>query len=273
MAYSKLIQFLGNPTRSSRSAFILGCGRSGTTMLARALAQSPSVDFYNEDHPDLFRKYHLLSLTNVDRTVDASYARLVVIKPILDTHRAVELLNGYPDSLILYAFRHYSDVINSSRAKWDDRWFENVARWVETDFAEFEVRPPEKTINLIMEVWRQELDVPSGIAVRWLFYNHLYYDLGLDTSERVKLVRYGSLAENPATVLSEVTKFLGIPFNSRMAKGIHATSIGKEAAPIIDNVIDKHCSQLWHRLVTDSQSTSADGRERSSAKAGAALDS
>jgi hypothetical protein len=250
-----LWQRLNNPSGRTRPAFVVGCGRSGTTLLVSELGRSWQVDLYSEDHPAAFSQYRLHPLTEINRLVKGSHAAVALFKPILETQRTHELLARFPNSRALFAFRHYDDVINSALKRFGaTNWLNRVRRWMNEDFAEFAVlRPPRETTAFIRDFWRDDVSPATGTALYWLFYNRLYFDLGLAQDLRVRLVRYETLVGAPHGEFQQICEFLGIRFDSAMAKGVFGSSIGRDDPPSIDPLIAAACDELWERLCAQAE--------------------
>jgi len=251
----RLRQRLQNPSGKSRPVFLVGCGRSGTSMLVYHLARSWRVELYNEDHPAAFERWRLRDLSVLDSLLEQSYAPLVLFKPILDTHRTRLLLARFPEAKVIFAFRHYTDVINSSLKRFGiENRINHVRGWMNEDFAEFATAPPPpKTQAFIRSLWNPALSPESGAALYWLFYNRLYFDLGLKQEARVKLVRYESVVANSQPEFQALCQFLGIPFEPQMVEGIFASSVKQAELPNLDPAVRRACDALWQQLCRETE--------------------
>jgi hypothetical protein len=239
-----------NPARQTTPAFLVGCGRSGTGMLVHHLSQSWQMALYNETNPAAFEKYRLRDLSVIESLVDRSYAQVTLFKPILDTCQTAVLLARFPAAKIIFAFRHYDDVINSSaKAFGTNSRFHHVQAWIDDDFSEFAVPPPETTKNFVRSRWRLSLSPASGAALYWLFYNRLYFDLNLDQDERVRLVCYESVVKNPAEQFEGLCQFMGLQFTPQIIEGVFSSSIGHSSPPEIDPQIRDDCEELRQQLL------------------------
>ena len=246
-------QRLNNPSGKSSPVFLVGCGRSGTSMLVFHLSRSWQIDLYNEDHPHAFVRWRLREPSVVRALVQKSKAQVVLFKPILDTHMTQELLKEFAGAKALFVFRHYDDVINSSLKKFGiENWKERVDRWIGADFAEFSTVPPSlESRERIRRLWQPALSPESATALYWLFYNSLYYDLGLYADSRVHLVQYENLVSAPQQQFDAICKFLSISLIPDMMEGVFATSIARQAQPKIEQNIRDACEQLWQKLSRD----------------------
>jgi len=243
-------QRLHNPSRQTIPAFVVGCGRSGTSMLLHHLGRSWAVDPYNENHPAAFEKWRLRPLDVIEKLVDRSYAQVTLFKPVLSTPHSREYLTRFPDVRLIFVYRHYYDVVNSSLKQFGpaDR-LAHVNSWIADDFSEFApVSPPEQTKAVVRRLWKPSLSPESAASLYWLFYNSLYFDLGLDQEERARLIGYESLVANAGPQIRDACAFLSLKFEPAMAAGIFSTSVGRDETPPIDQDIESACEALWQQL-------------------------
>jgi hypothetical protein len=250
LVQKQLWQRISNQRGKTEPVFLVGCGRSGTNMIVQRLSRSYSLDLYNEDHPDVFINWRLKSLWAIKKALKKSYARRILFKPILDTHRICQLLYKFPSAKALFAFRHFSGVVQSSIKRFGpNNRIGHVNSWIKDDFSEFKTAPPpEETKSFIRSLWKPSLNYESGAALYWLFYNRLYFDLHLDREPRVSLVRYESVVLNPSKEFQEICMFLDLPFHPRMVEGIYTKSINQNPFPTMDEDILNACNQLWNQM-------------------------
>jgi hypothetical protein len=249
-AQRQVQQRLYNPGGRSRPAFLIGCGRSGTSMLVMQLGRSWQLDIYNENSAAAFENWFLRDFPVIQQLIDDSHAPIVLFKPILETYRACRLLEQFPDAKIVFAFRHYHDVVNSSLKKFGvQNRINHVNGWIKDDFSEFaDLRPPLETQEYIRACWQPDLSPQSGAALYWLFQNRLFFDLGLADSNSARLVCYEAVVSNPAEQFAALCDFLEVRFEPPMAEGIFDSSIQRDSIPLIDPHIEQECEQLWQRL-------------------------
>ena len=245
-----LWQRLHNPSGITTSVFIVGCGRSGTSMLLHHLGRSWSVDSYNENDAAAFEKFRLRSLDTVEALTEGSFADVILFKPVLTTPHSREYLTRFPAARLVFVFRHYNDVVNSSIKRFGpaDR-LAHVNDWMANDFAEFApIVPPEATRDIVRRLWRPDLTPESAAALYWLFYNGLYFDLELDLEERALLIGYERLVAEPENEIRAVCDFLNLGFEPVMIEGIVASSIGRDDKPSLDPDVQSACESLLRRL-------------------------
>ncbi|MCI0549849.1 MAG: sulfotransferase [Anaerolineae bacterium] len=241
---------LSNPNKNSIPVFLVGCGRSGTSMVLRSLGKSYKVEIYNETHSSAFERFRLKDFGIIEQLNNVGYAKIKLYKPILDTHMAVEYLSGFPSAKIIFMYRHYSDVISSSiRYFGVDNWPSRVVRWIDNDFEEFaSAPPPNETKHRIRSLWANRLSAESSIALYWLFYNRLYIDLGLNQNPNVILINYENIVTRSDVEFHNLCRFLGVEYSQNMSKGMFATSIKHNSVRNLDETIKIECENLWDYL-------------------------
>jgi hypothetical protein len=218
-------------------------------MIVHHLSKSWQMALYNENNPAAFERFRLRDLAVIESLINRSYAQVTLFKPILDTCQTRVLLSRFPAAKIIFAYRHYDDVINSSaKAFGTNSRLNHVQSWINDDFSEFAVPPPEETKNYVRSRWKPSLSLESGAALYWLFYNRLFFDLNLDQDERVKLVCYESVVLDPAKEFESLCQFLGLEFKPQIIEGVFASSIGHDSPPQIDPDIRADCDELKQRL-------------------------
>ena len=245
-----ILSRLNNPYKKSMPVFLIGCGRSGTNMLTKGLAKSFQIKLYNENHPAAFEDFRVKDFTAIEQLNKTGYIWIKLYKPILDTHLARKYLSHFQNAKIIFIFRHYDDVINSSiKLFGPDNWPTRVKNWITNDFAEFaSASPPDITKEYIQNRWHKNLSSPNAIALYWLFYNRLYFDLGLNHNERVILIRYEDIVTKPNIEFHKLCKFLGIKYSDDMIEGIFSSSIKRNTSPEIEPSLRKDCDHLLEKL-------------------------
>lgn len=240
-------------TGTSTPVFLVGCGRSGTSMLIWQLDKSWQIQLYNENHPAAFDNFRLRDLKTIETLTQSSRAPVTLYKPILDTNMTPMLMQRFPTSKVIFAFRHYDDVINSSLKKFGTHnRINHVKRWMEDDFAELSAAPPpESSKNFVRERWQPDMSPEEGAALFWLFYNRLYYDLPLHGNERVDLIRYETLVAEPRQEFERLTRFMGLTFEERMVEGVFASSVKRDKSPALRDSLRADCDALYHQLSQD----------------------
>ena len=222
--------------------FVLGCQRSGTTMLLATLNESAQIDVYYESDERAFESFRLRERDVVEPLIASSTATAVALKPICDSHLAPELLSAYAGSKGIWIYRDYRDVANSALAKWG-----NDA----VDFLRWGSRQrglSQETLDRVRRVWRPGIAPHEAFALFWYQRNHLFFDLDLANDPRVLLVRYENLVTKPQEFFPPVFAFIAVPFSKRLISRVSPASVRKNAAPRFQPGISVMCEDLMQRL-------------------------
>jgi hypothetical protein len=241
-----------HPAGNSRAGlvFVLGTQRSGTTMLLDVLDRSRDTEVHHEYDSAAMDAFRLRPPAVIDRLAERSAARVVVLKPITESHRADWLLNRFPDTRAIWVFRSYQDVANSAIAKWPGENTEFVDRVREGNLQALDwrgERVSEETLVTVRGLAQRSLGEPEGAALFWYARNALYFELDLVNDPRVLLVRYDALVAEPEEFPS-MFQFLGLPFDRRFVDSVSRTSIGRRPFGPIREDVRLLCDGMMQRL-------------------------
>lgn len=229
--------------------FVFGEMRSGTNMLTDCLDRSMQTVTYNESDDDAFRDYALLDNQKIAALINSAKGSHVTFKSLADSARAVELLDLFPSAKAIWIFRNFDDVVNSAMRKWTEHRaylayiIENPekAAWRAMNL-------PPSLVELIKTHYARGVDDTSARALIWYVRNSLYFEQGLDVSDRVQLVRYEYLAQNPREEFERAFGFLGLPLSESYYEEVSVRSISRDPAPNIDPEIKGLCQGLFDQL-------------------------
>jgi hypothetical protein len=250
----------------SRALFILGCQRSGTTMLINQLDGDWRVKTFGEfsgvnrsaagRRPWSVRSQSRYSirmkpLDEVAAKLERCPHPLVVLKPLAESQKAPAILLRIDRAVCVWVFRHYRDVARSNvklftpevtRYNLDPIVREQSDNWR----AEL---VPEDVRELIARHYSEDMSPFDGAALFWLARNRLFFDLGLASDERVMPLKYEDLVAEPELSLRRLYLHAGIAFpGPRIADGIDASSVGLGRELDLSEEIERACEQLWSEL-------------------------
>lgn len=233
--------------------FIFGCQRSGTTLLQEVLGLAPEVAMFHESDPRAMTPDHrLLPRDTVPRLIASEWPRRTVLKPLVDSHQADQLLAQYPGSRALWLYRRYPDVVNSLERIWpgSHRGPISCLRHRQFDLAGWMgERVSDEVLAHVDALWRDDLTDLEAAALTWCMRNYLYFELGLDRmADRVLLIKYRDMVEAAEEVMPRVFQFLELPYDPAYVAGIQTWNIGKEPEPPLDPRIQALCERMLERL-------------------------
>jgi hypothetical protein len=233
--------------------FVVGCNRSGTNMVCKAIgASAHGWDYPERQFSVAFNGYYLRPDRIIEWLIRLTPAPIVTFGSILDSQFTDDLLSRFGGSRAIWVYRRYEDVANScARTQWSHQ-MKDIARWV----ARGELRRlgarghriGRDTQLLFAQLFREDLTDEESACLYWYMRNRLYFDLHLDTDPRVLIVQYEDAALNKEKAFRRIFRFLGFPFDPVILDGVFATSVGKHPAPAIEPSIREMCDDLKARL-------------------------
>lgn len=243
----------GAPRGSGVALLVLGCQRSGTTLMTRLLEADPAVKVHPEHSPVSWRDRHGLRLpppAELAEQVARSRHPLLVWKPLVESQNAAALLDALPRSRGLWMFRHYADVARSNLARFGEgngvKNLRSIARgrhdW-RAEGASPEVR------RVVAEHFSESMNPWDAAALFWWARNRLFFEQELGSRDDLRTCRYEELVADPLRVLRGIHAFVGrdAPKASSVA-GVSPASValGREI-PLSAGVVAL-CEELLGRL-------------------------
>ncbi len=238
----------------TRTLLIFGCQRSGTTALQHVFAADPNVVSFGELGL-AFERWPFNHRLRHHRTVRAmttlTGASMVVIKPLVESHRVVDLLDRLPGSRAVWMYRHYADVASSNLKRFGpDNGRSNVTRALSGDPRDWRTQG----------VGEHELEVLSGFefdslgshdfaALFWWLRNQLFFDQHLVDEDRLRMCSYRALVTEPQETIDAMYELAGVePLRPGAGARIHRSSIDKGKDIELDPQVRDLCETMWRLL-------------------------
>lgn len=240
------------PAKATRVILILGCQRSGTTMLANLLGLSPLVRVYGEGDPKYFRQdgsrqFH--PQEDLAKLLSCEKSPFTMLKPLCESQRAEVLLDDLPGSKALWIFRNYRECV-ASHLKYYREFHDGVEYIRELLNGDTLCWKNENVSANMLTYLRSFKDQPinaaTAYALYWLARNSLYWSVA--QSQRVQLVNYERIVSHPTLEVQRVFQFLGVPYRERFVRLVgRGRSISKELG--IDREVAQRCEEMHQRLL------------------------
>jgi Sulfotransferase domain len=253
-SFKRIVRTLApTPTSQRRSLLVFGCQRSGTTMLQQSLLdRSRQVIVLGEKDPKLVLPADPERLRwKPPAEVSAALARLpfelVVTKPLVESHRAAELLDSLPNSSAIWMFRHYLAVASSNLAKFGTANGHNdLEKLLSGGSGEWRAQCNDEVRDQIQSLVSKGVSDFDAAALFWWARNQLYFDQQLWQDSRVRLLRYESVVHNPAGCLAGLNDFLGLSIPVEAA----GRAIRQSATPRaqLQPTVEELCAELFDRF-------------------------
>lgn len=256
-AYQKFI--LGSKN-SKQLVFVLGCQRSGTTMLDRCFRKDFRTKVYGElglavghDNSSQYDDARRLkTFAEVEQIVAKEKAPLLIAKPIVESQNALALLHHFPGSKVIWVYRHYKDVANSSLKKFGtESTKKNLTPIIDPTIGPgwASEKVSEQTRQIVANYYSEDTPIYDGKVLFWYVRNILFFELKLHENPTVMLCRYEDIVTNPSQVMRNIYKFINYDYpGDHLVEGIHNHSVklGKDIE--LNQNLEALCLGLLHKL-------------------------
>ncbi len=241
---------------------ILGCQRSGTTLMTKIFEKDWQVKVYPEHSKlstgDQLDGLRLNPLPDVSQELTKDRYPLIVLKPLVESQIGHRLLDYFDDAYGLWMYRHYKDVAASNLKRFGfDNGIKNL-RFIASDrISNWRAENlPEYVHSLVREHFSESMHPYDAAALFWYVRNTLFFDQHLDRHPRVKLCRYADLVLNPKESVQAVYSYVNQPYpGDQVIEDVHSSSIGKGQQSQISAEIEELCSHMWTRLEDAAESS------------------
>lgn len=253
--YKRIYQyFRGNHNDQKKILFIVGCQRSGTTLMTRIFKRDIHTRVFGEfsrisnQDPDNIR---LNPLHRVKEQLKDENADFIIGKPLVESQRIREILDYFEESRAIWMFRHYKDVA-----------FSNLNRFGEgnglDDLEPIAWKMPfnwrtelisEATQEQIIKIFDKNMSPLDAAAWFWWVRNRIFFEHNLYDDQRIKLVKYEDLAIQPQKIMKEIYRFSGAPYpGDQILSEISPGSVGKASDQQLSLEVADKCEEMWLEL-------------------------
>ncbi len=218
-----------HPFRMARGratpVFVLGYGRSGTTMLIDALEHDMRIEVYQENDPRIARQF-LLEWERLAPAITACQAPVAVMKPILDSFAVKRLLSVHPKARVLWMLRDVDAVVRSALKKFGPGVAESLQRNVngQPDDSWLARGAPAEALQQLRSLEQGQLATEDWMALVWWIVNRTLIVENLSAESRLTLVRYERLLQSPEETMQQVYDVLGLPVRPASIRWLEAGS-------------------------------------------------
>lgn len=245
----KLRHRIFSNVESSVPVFVGGEQRSGTNFLTEVLNRCVETNCFLENDDEAFDNYMLRDLTVIKSLTSVSRAKITVFKSISDSQNISAIFTALPTAKVIWAFRQYSDVVNSSIRNFTEHRKYLYYMLHEPIIARWRLQNvTTEDLALVRYHYDRGADDASSRALIWYLRNTLFFQQDLDKNPGVIITKYEELVTKPAEQFEKVYRFLDVQ-SDRQASEIASTgSLNKNARPTIDEEIAALCDSVYERL-------------------------
>lgn len=193
----------------------------------------------------------LNALTDVSSRLAAPRARLVLAKPLVESHRLGTLLDELEYTRSVWMYRHYRDVVNSNMNRFGaDNGFSDIAPILSGDESNWRaVGLTEDTVQTVRGLSQGALSRDDAAALFWYARNTHFFNQDLANEPRVRLQRYADLVSEPAKVMREIYNFAGRDYpGDTILRDVRSSSVGKGVEIELSEPVRALCEHMLQRL-------------------------
>jgi hypothetical protein len=245
----------GEPRGRAKVLFILGCQRSGTTLMTELFEADPGAKVYPEHSSlsaaDAVDRLRLGPTDVVASAVRRSRFPRIVLKPLVESQRARALLDAIPGSRALWMVRGWRDVVRSNLARFGDaNGIRNLRFIVEGCAANWRAEClPAEVDAVVADLFDEDMAPSDAAALFWWVRNQHYFAQRLDSEPRVRMCIYEDLVSDPTSEMKRIYGFMGedMPGDLGFAR-VSGSSVGLGASIEVSPRVASLCDELQARL-------------------------
>jgi hypothetical protein len=248
------VQYIKFQKGYSKALMILGCQRSGTTLISHLFNQL--------DYSRVFGEFSILSNKGVDRIrlnsseevisiFEKSHSPLIVFKPLVESQNAKRLLDTIPKSNVLWVYRNYRDVAASDVKKFaKTAGHGNILPIINNDHSNWRSENvSEETRSIIKSMYSEQLSPQDCACLFWYARNILFYEQALESNDQVYIWPYEDFIGSPQTMFNQLIASLALPKpKNEIFQDIYNDSVNSSSDLVINKDINDLCANLLERL-------------------------
>jgi len=249
-----IIQGVKYPRGYRHCVMIMGCQRSGTTLISNIFNKLPYARVYGEFSKLSNHDTDRLRLNSVDSILEEIkniYAPLIVMKPLVESQNALSLLNAIPSSNVLWIYRHYLDVAKSDALKFSaTAGHGNLQAIITNDEKNWRCQGLDKeTRYKIKTIYSEKLSGLECSSLFWYARNSLYFQQNLRKHKNVSLWSYEHFLTDVAGHFNRLLVPQGFNLPSLdLAKDTYLNVANDSAISPIHQDVEILCANLYKKI-------------------------
>jgi hypothetical protein len=172
----------------------------------------------------------------------------VAAKPLVESDRAVELMDVADPVKAVWMLRHYRGVAQSSLRRFgENNSFEDLQPFCDHDPLDWRCRGAStETRQTVIELMNDGLAPLDAAALFWWARNQLYFQQQLWRDERIRIIRYERACNSSEEVAAALAEYIEIPLPQRsiVAKVRSEPEKGSEMKELSPEV-ERLCQKMW----------------------------
>jgi len=247
--------FKHRPDLDKTVLFIVGCQRSGTSIIHHLFRLDWDAVTYDEINPlssrDSDEGLRLNPMPEVKARIQANRSPLVVCKPLVESQNLDLLLGLFPITWAIWMYRDYRAVVLSNLKYFgQDTGHRDLAFIIAGDSTNWRAEKiAESDRDIIMGLYSPDMDPRDAAALYWCARNSLFFSRGFDSDDRVKTCRYSDLVTRPAEIMAYAYRFIDRPYpGDRIVADVFTGSKGRGRDLDLSPSVRELCEGMLTRL-------------------------
>lgn len=250
----KLIKFYLKVAGEKKILFIFGVQRSGTTITIDFLMKLFGVKGYHEFSAltaDGDEELRFPSNDAVKKRINENQEPFVLVKPLVESQMADIVLRDFENSVGIWMYRNYKDVISSFHKKFGENVGEHhidlIIRNVSHNWrAE---RVPDHLRQLAIDFKNKGMTNYDSTALYWYIRNMLFFEYEFENISTLKVLKYEYFMNNYHQVTKKICRLWGYTFELPEDKFVFRTDSIKKGKNIeINPEIEKLCQEVLDKF-------------------------
>lgn len=247
--------FKYRPGMDKTVVFIVGCQRSGTSMMHHLFRLDWDTVTYDELSPLSTRTpvdgLRWRPLPEVTARILSDRAPLVVCKPLVESQNLDTLLGLFPSTRAIWMYRDYRAVVLSNLKYFgQDTGHRDLRPILARDTSNWRAEKfAESDLEIIENLYSPDMDSHDAAALFWFARNSLFFSRGFDADARILLCRYADLVTRPAEIMTGAYRFIDRPYpGDRIVADVFTSSKNRGRDLTLSPQVRQLCEDMLTRL-------------------------
>ena len=234
--------------------FIVGCQRSGTSLMVRIFDNDLNAKCFSE-HSVLSTRdekgFHLNPLDEVNEEFSKVRAPFVILKPLVESQNLLRLLDYFDGSKALWMYRHYKDVAASNLGHFGERnGINDIRPIVENEVGNWRNENLSNSVReKITNFFYEDMNIYDAAVLFWYARNSLFFDLELDNKPDVFMCKYKDLVMLPGRMMRGIYEKVRQPYpGDGIISEVHSQSFGKGKELQLSKDVESIAEAMLSRL-------------------------
>ncbi len=241
--------------------FIVGCQRSGTSMLLNVFDRDLNAKCFGEfsklSSNDTTGEIRFNSLELVKKECSRVKAPLIVTKPLVESQNVPELLEYFSNSRAVWMFRNYKDVASSNIKHFGiNNGIQDLGPIVSNEPNNWRSEKVSRHVReTISKYFSKDMNHYDAAVLFWFARNSLFFDLELQKDPRVMMCCYEDLVLDPEKYVRSIYQQVGQAYPAiSITTEVHSNSRRKGKDIALSPEIEQIAQELQNKLGTAYQS-------------------